>query len=193
MSTRSDSIDWQDIKERIASVERVIQGRESRADCDEVLARRAERYRKVEERQSANTVDLVVFRRLDDTYAVSLEALEEIRMAQNLTPLPGVKPAIRGIINVRGHIVAVHDLASVDTKDAAMPDIPWVVIGRGGDTSLAIVADEVHGVIRPVEKSIRPVPLSMKGRDTGFQGVLDDGTLILDFDGLLRSEEFFLA
>ncbi len=193
MSTRSDAIDWKNIKERIAAVERVIQGRESRADRDAILARRAERYRKVEERQSADTVDLVVFRRLANTYGVSLEALEEIRMAQNLTQVPDVKPVIRGIINVRGHIVAVHDLASVDGANARMPETPWAVIGRAGETSLAIVADEVHGVIRPVEKSIRPVPLSIKRGDTGFQGVLDDGTLVLDFEELLQSEEFVVA
>ncbi len=193
MSTKNDAIDWQAFKERVASTEEALQGSLSRADRDEILARRAERYRQVEERQTTNTIDVISFRRLDGTYAVALSALQEIRMAENITPLPGVSATIRGIINVRGHIVSVHDLACVNGTTSPVPDCPWAVIGRGDDTPIAIIADEVLGVRRPVEDSIRPVPLSMERRSSCFLGVLHDGTLILDFDGLTRSEDFFLA
>ncbi len=193
MATVGKRINWEEIKARIAEVERVIQGGESRADRDELLARRAKRYRRVEEEQAVDTVELVVFRRRGNAYAVSLEALEEIRLARTFTPLPGISPVIPGIINVRGHIVAMHDLASFSAERAELPQVMWAVIGRAGDTRIALVADEVDGVVRPTEEAIRPVPLSLEAREGCFRGVLDDGTIVLDIDGLARSEEFFLA
>lgn len=193
MSAGAERIDWEDIKARIAAVERVIQGRESRADRAEILVRRAQRYRRVEEQRTIETVELLVFRRRENRYAVLLDTLDEIRVARTFTRLPGVSPVISGIINVRGHIVAMHDLASFDGPEAELPPQPWAVIGRAGDTPLALVANEVEGVIRPDENSLRPVPLSLEGHDAFYRGVLSDGTVVLDLEGLAGSEDFFLA
>ena len=193
MQEDAERIDWEAIKERVARVQRVIDGNDAHGDREQLLARRAERYRKVEQQVITDTVEVVVFERAGVSYAAPLDSLEEIRAARNITPVPGVSSVIRGVINVRGQIVAIHDLCAFRGESCALADQPWAVIGHSGSSLIALAADSVQGVQRPTEDAIRPVPLSLGDKDGCFRGALEDGTVVLDFAGLSRSEDFFLA
>lgn len=193
MQRESTGIDWQAIKDRIARIGEMIEQGGDHIDREVVLARRAERYRRVEQQVVTDRVELVVFRRGGVRYGVRLDTLEEIRSARRISPLPGVSPVIRGVINVRGQIVAMHDLAAFRGATEPLPEQPWAVIGHGESSLIALVADQVEGVQRPENDAIRPIPLSMGDKESCFSGVLDDGTVVLDFAGLAGSAGFFLA
>lgn len=193
MSTKDSGIDWQEVTAQIAAVGRELQGERSDRCSEEILRRRAERFRRAEESVSLQRLDLIVFRRHKERYAAALQELEGVREAQKITALPGVSPRIRGVINLRGQIVAIHDLALISEPTAPMPTTAWAVIGAGEEGLIALLADEVEGVMSPQVDAIRPLPLSLQEREGSIRGVLEDGTLVLDFAGLSRDQQFYLA
>lgn len=54
---------------------------------------------------------VVVFRIGSESYAVSIRYVSEVILWQRPTPLPGSPPAVRGVIDLRGRVVPVLDLA----------------------------------------------------------------------------------
>lgn len=193
MVNDEQSINWQRVRRRVGELEQTLEEELTDHQRCELLAQRAERYRHEETRHTGETIDLVVFVRHGHRYAAPLDDLEEIRRAGNFQPVPGVSSVVAGVINVRGQIVTIHDLAAFQGQKAPVDDDKWVVVGRGRGTALALVADTVEGVESPSREAIRAVPLSLDSDHGEFQGVLHDATLVLDFEGLTRSDEFFMA
>lgn len=192
MASDETRIDFDQIHRRLSDPEHAD---EERTDEERrrLLERRADRYRHRKRRQIVDTVDLVIFERLEHRYAVPLEDLEEIRKESDFRPVPGVSAVIAGVVNVRGQIVAIHDLAAFRGEPAPPHDDGWVLVGHGPDVLVGLVADHVEGVRSPPTEEIRSVPLSLDSRHGEFAGVVDDTTLVLDFEGLTDNPQFFLA
>ena len=54
---------------------------------------------------------LLVFVAEEHRYAIAIEAVKEIVPARAATRLPGAPPHVAGLINLRGRLVTVTDLA----------------------------------------------------------------------------------
>lgn len=193
MAPPDDQTDWQQIRDRLNELDYSPQSDHSDEQRVDILARRAERYRSKKDRKVADTVELVVFNRRDHRYAAVLDDLDQIRRAGNFQAVPGVSPVVAGVINVRGEIVAIHDLAAFRDEPAPLDEDNWVLVGRTDDVLLALVADHVEGVETPARDAISSVPLSLDSPHGEFQGVLDETTLVLDFEGLTDNDDFFMA
>lgn len=193
MSAERRPMDWEEAKARLARMRRRIEEDDFGSSDEEILHRRAERYRRAEQVERVARMELIIFRRRESRYAAPLDQLVGIRLAEKITPLPGVSPVIQGVINMRGQIVAIHDLAYFFQRQGEPSERPWAVIGRGEAGLIALLADEIEGVQSPDIESIRPVPISLDEREGNFRGVLKEGTLVLDFSGLSRDKAFFLA
>lgn len=63
-----------------------------------------------EEKQTTPMVQLVVFEIDGEKYAVEITDLKEIIVSAEITPLPNSPEYVKGILNLRGRIVAVIDL-----------------------------------------------------------------------------------
>ena len=65
-----------------------------------------------DEQDEALAGDPILLCRLhDERYALDLALLRAVQAARGLTPLPCTPPYVAGILNVRGTVVAVLDLA----------------------------------------------------------------------------------
>lgn len=88
---------------------------------------------------------VVVFRIGSESYAVSIRYVSEVILWQRPTPLPGSPPAVRGVIDLRGRVVPVLDLASrfglTREPSGAQSRIvvlePWQAEPAGSDTPAA--------------------------------------------------------
>ena len=176
--------------EKSSSVQR---SQRSPEQIEQLLTRRADRYRKEKKQQLKQTIDLVMFRRAEDRYGVQLDQLEEIRKSPEIRPVPGVSAVIAGVINVRGQIVAVHDLAAFRGQSHTLQRESWVMVGHGPGVLMGLVADEVPGVRSVPIDRIRPVPLSLESPHQEFRGVVDETAMVLDFEGLAENPQFFVA
>lgn len=79
-------------------------------------------------------------------YALDQSMVREIVPARHITRLPGAPAAVRGILNVRGTLITVVDLASRFGRGRAEADELSVVIAVTESRTLGLLVDDVLDV-----------------------------------------------
>jgi purine-binding chemotaxis protein CheW len=139
----------------------------------------------------AGTAHLVCFRIGRETFGVDIFAVREIVKAQEITAVPGTADYVLGIINLRGKIISVVDLAQrlglgMATVDRASRIL---VVDLDGFT-VGFLVDAATEVMKLAADSIDPAPEELKQsiHDDYLEGVgkLEDRlVIILDLRHLL--------
>lgn len=116
----------------------------------------------------AETRRLLLFRLGDETYALGVEDVREIVSGFAVTRIPCVPAHVLGVINVRGEIVSVIDLAAVLHAQATAArsvegDDGSGIIVRFEDVTGMLVVDEIGDIIEVPASSVEP-PLSSLDR-----------------------------
>ncbi|MDP2299189.1 MAG: chemotaxis protein CheW [Coriobacteriia bacterium] len=130
-----------------------------------ILRRRAESLAQAgEEAIAIETVGLLLFRLGEEWYAVPIERVREIYNEYAVTRVPRVPDFVLGVVNVRGEIVSVTDIATlmrvpsrtvIDLGDEKPP----AIIVANDTCSSAIVVDEIGDIVDVPKGSVEP-PLS---------------------------------
>jgi purine-binding chemotaxis protein CheW len=133
-----------------------------------------------------------------EQYGLTIRRVMEILEYQPVTVVPGAPASIRGVINLRGSVVPVVDLAGKFGLPIS-PVTKWTCLviveaTLGGDTTLlAVVADAVNDVVPFAETDIAPPPAF--GTRVRLDYLLGLGklegalVLLLDADRVLTLEE----
>ncbi|WNG61714.1 purine-binding chemotaxis protein CheW [Archangium gephyra] len=133
-----------------------------------------------------------------ETYAIELLRIREIIEHVPITRVPGMPPAVLGVINLRGRVVPVVDLAVKMGLDPR-PITRWtcfVIVEAlldGERTTLGLLADTVSEVIDLGPDDIEPPPAF--GTRTPVEYLRGMGRqeqrfiLLLDLDRVLSTEE----
>lgn len=135
----------------------------------------------------AETIPLLEFRLARERYAVETRYVHEVHPLRELTPLPGTPPFLRGIVNLRGRIVAVLDLKGFfDLPETGFTDLHRIVVVRGNDMEVGLLADVVVGVQElPVERMQPSLPTLTGIRAQYLMGVTDERLVVLDVARIL--------
>lgn len=136
------------------------------------------------------------FRLGDEQFVVARDDISEVLMVPALIArVPGAKPWIRGLANVRGHLLPIIDLKLFlgAGRVAGQRDARVLVI-RGADISAGLVVDEVFGFRRflDAERSAE-APQTLVGCDPYLAGTYERGMeqwSIFSVERLETSEEF---
>lgn len=143
-------------------------------------------------------VQYLTFSLADGEYAIELLRVREIVEYVPPTLVPNAPNAIRGVINLRGDLVAVVDLAtkfglpaSTPTKRSCIAVVD--VEGWGEEMRLGIIADSVHDIVELRRDQIEsPPPFGTRIRLEFLRGVGKVGSelaVILELDRVLSPEE----
>jgi purine-binding chemotaxis protein CheW len=135
-------------------------------------------------------------------YAVEIESLREIIPYGEITRLPRVPAFVRGLINLRGSVVPVVDLALrlglSETLPTARSSIVIAELDLDGErTRIGLITDNVHQVIELGDDDIEPAP-SM-GAPVGarfLRGIgklADRFVLILDTETVIGGDAMRMA
>lgn len=81
---------------------------------------------------------------------LDLELVQEIVDRGTITSLPGLPAIVAGVIGVRGAAVPVIDAGALDGGEVRY-DRRAVVIGTDGVRPLALLVDEVEGIVEATE------------------------------------------
>jgi len=133
-----------------------------------------------------------------ETYAIELLRIREIIEHVPITRVPGMPPVVLGVINLRGRVVPVVDLA-VKMGLGARPITRWtcfVIVEAlldGERTTLGLLADSVSEVLDLGPDDIEPPPAFgtrapvdyLRGLGRQEQRFI----LLLDLDRVLSAEE----
>src|SRR5690349_6354366 len=111
----------------------------SAAEVRAILAERATKLARSYAQTSESVdrdVQLIAFGRGDHRYGVELRHLTEIRPLVDLTFVPGLPSFYAGVIQLRGEIVAVMDIAALfGDATVGAPVEPFAVVVTAGDVS----------------------------------------------------------
>lgn len=98
-----------------------------------------------------------------EVYAIGILRVKEIIEYDSLTRVPAMPPAVRGVINLRGRVVPVLDLAARFgiTESPITPRTCIVMVEIGSDDGAAIIGiitDAVCEVLDLAPSQIQPPP-----------------------------------
>ena len=101
-------------------------------------------------------IELLVFSRAGATYAVDAANVVEVVPVTEPTPVPWVPHAVLGVINHRGRIIPVVDVARLESSQAdGAVEGEYAVVALVGDACFGISADEVSGIAQVEERDVR--------------------------------------
>lgn len=126
----------------------------------------------------------------DERYALRIQDIYEIIKLQEITPIPHVRPYVKGVINLRGRIVPVISLRELfGMEEAAASKATRILIVNHLEDTVGIIVDNVNKVT--TFEDIQPPPARFGGLEghvfTGI-GLAGDGLV-----GILRLYEVLVS
>lgn len=106
-----------------------------------------------------NRLELISFRIGEQEYCVDIMAVREIRGWAAATPLPQSPPYVRGVINLRGAVLPIIDLANRLGFGVTEPNARHVIIVvRIGGRVVGLLVDAVSEILTTTADAIQPTP-----------------------------------
>ena len=140
-------------------------------------------------------IQLVIFKIGDEEFGVNIHQVKEIVRLVPITPIPRAPKFIEGVVNLRGQILAVMDLA----KRLELPSRPRsektrIIVVEVEDNTVGMIVDEVTEVLRlpleKIEKTPQIVESEIEQKYIKGVGKLDERLLIIiDLANILSLEE----
>jgi len=128
------------------------------------------------------------------TFALPIAAVREIVMVPEITPVPETGPFVRGIINLRGRILPVLDLAMRlgFGRGPSSPDGRILVVEHDREHPIGLLVDDASEVLRVPESALTPPPELATGGASGAVSsvarLADRLLLVLDLDRVLADQ-----
>ena len=149
MSLPEKNFNWEHVRERLREGQVAAEtGSRDRDRIEEVYRARAARL--ALRRAAADTsvtVGALVFALGPERYAIELEDLVEVLPCSGYTPVPGAPPELLGVINLRGEIRPVLDLARVlALPKGAERDSGFLLLLRQQNREVALRVDQVEKI-----------------------------------------------
>jgi purine-binding chemotaxis protein CheW len=159
-------------------------GQAAVALAEAVLRERAREYARTADSDTiARGNELLIFRAGAEEYAAELHRLRGVLRVSGLTPVPCTPALVAGVLNVRGELVSVLDLAvllGLESSASSSADAE-VVLVEASEALVGLLVDSVVGVNRI---DLGDLDGSFSGRDY-VRGVADSRIVVLDIDRLL--------
>jgi purine-binding chemotaxis protein CheW len=134
--------------------------------------------------------DYVTFTTAGQLFGLPIEHVQDVFTLANITRVPLAGREIAGVLNLRGRIVTVIDLANRLQLGAPRDATAHMVIGiERGAESFGILVDRVGEVLSLADRDREPAPINLERTlDAAATGVfrLDEKILVaLDADRML--------
>jgi purine-binding chemotaxis protein CheW len=135
---------------------------------------------------TADQSDVVAFRIGEQDYCIDIAIVREIRGWSPTTILPHAPPHVTGVINLRGAVVAVIDLAARLGLGKTVPTPRHViVIVTLGEQTVGLLADVVSDILGIEDQAMKPVPEVASDSTRAFitnMITMEDGRMLRKLD-----------
>lgn len=103
--------------------------------------------------------ELIAFRIGDQEFSVNIMSVREIRGWTPATPLPHAPSYVMGVINLRGAVLPIVDLAKRLGMKPAEPTARHVIIvAQVKNRVIGLLVDAVSDILTVTDENIQPVP-----------------------------------
>ena len=143
---------------------------------------------------SGTFVELLSFSVGQQSYAIEIMAVREIRGWAKPTPLPHAPPFMRGVINLRGTVLPIIDLAArLGLEPTQVTDRNVIIVVQVNDQTVGLLVDAVSDILALDKADMQPPPEMNTSSDGGFieaLTIVDERMIrILDLRALLPAED----
>jgi purine-binding chemotaxis protein CheW len=133
----------------------------------------------------ADAVPFVVLSIAGETFAIEISKVREIIRVPNITWVPGAQDHVRGVINLRGSVVAVLDLAAILGLPQAEQDSQTRIVMVEADGMLVgmmvdsvsrvedISASQLEPALRTLDENQRAFVVAQMNLDERLIGILE--------------------
>ncbi|MGM5484685.1 MAG: chemotaxis protein CheW [Nanobdellota archaeon] len=138
---------------------------------------------------------VVVFKLADEEFGVNIDEVKEIIRMEQITKIPNTEDYINGVINLRGKIIVVLDLAKkLGLKSKEADHNTRIIVIEKDNNTVGMVVDSATEVLSIKGENIEEAPAVVtKKVSSDFidgVGVLDERLLILlDLTKLLSNKD----
>jgi purine-binding chemotaxis protein CheW len=138
----------------------------------------------------------VLFELAGEHYALEVTRVQEVLDVGGITVVPGASATLRGLFNLRGHVLPVWDLRVLlgcERVELVRGSACILIVERegGSGSPSGLLVDRVWDVRETQPEELRPTPELGLGRATSYvRGVLrhqDRFLLVLDLDRIFAS------
>jgi len=180
-------IDWEQVRSRL----RTSQGEMERALAESperitaAYRQRAARLAKADGKREAVSAGLpvLIFRLAKERYAIELQEVSEALPFDRCTRAPGSPPQFRGVVNLRGELRAVLDLAALlSIADNGGRDSGFVLMLRRPGREIGLKVDRIEEL-----RDIRPEELSAMAQGSFVKGIAAGALMLLNVEAVLAA------
>jgi purine-binding chemotaxis protein CheW len=154
-----------------------------------ILKTRAQALAQEVEKQEpfAARLEVIEFLSTGTKCAVPASAVREVYPVKDLTPLPSTPPLMLGIINVRGLILPIIDLAQIfNPSEKKANAYRNAIIVYVDNLEAGIAAETILGLQHLPLSAIQPPLLTLTGSHAQYlRGFTTEGTMVIDVQKLL--------
>ena len=126
---------------------------------------------------SGETLDIIAFGLGDQEFCVKTTTIREIRGWAPSTPIPHSPPEVIGVMNLRGSIIPIVDLAyKLGMKSTEPDERSAIVVAEVHNMIIGVLADRVSDILTVVRDQIQAVPELATSYDNSFsEGIIMNG------------------
>ena len=141
---------------------------------------------------------IVVCELKTECYGIDISKVFEIIRLQPITAVPAAPSYVDGVINLRGRIVPVVDLAVMfGMPHTAESKASRIVVVGSGESRVGLIVDGVSQVLMVAEDAVDPTPPVAGGGNSdylrGIARVADSLIMLLDLDAIFGEQELAFA
>jgi purine-binding chemotaxis protein CheW len=143
--------------------------------------------------QPTDSRQIVTFKVDERTFGIDVGTVREIKGWQATTPLPHAAAYVRGVINLRGVILAVYDLRNrLGLGRTNATETHVIVVVDVGDQTAGLLVDAVSDIVDVPVIAIKPAPtIAMEGLDLieGMAILSEEVVALLRLPAILADEQ----
>jgi len=154
-----------------------------------------EREMQKENQEKKEDRQILVFSVANEEMGLDISCVREVLRPQAIYPLPKTPPFIDGVINLRGHIVALIDLRKrLDARQIEDENNKRIIVCKLNKSIVGLTVSSLKEIITLSEEHIRPTPevVSMQMETDVVSGIATVGNrmiAILDLEHILTKKE----
>ncbi len=107
----------------------------------------------------SGTLEIIAFRLHDQEFCVRTTTIREIRGWGVATPIPHAPADVLGVMNLRGTVIPIIDLANkLGMRSTEPNERSAIVVAEVHGTAIGLVVDRVSDILTIPESLLQPIP-----------------------------------
>ena len=150
------------------------------------------------ETEAASSLELLTFKLSDQEYSLDIMSVREIRGWTRTTPLPHAPKFMKGVINLRGTVLPVMDLAiRMGLEPRKQNERNVIIVVNHASTMTGLLVDAVSDIIALSSSDLQSPPDTQSDQSSGLVSALtlieERMIRVLNLDAIANASESMAA